>query len=326
MPARLNVLLFVIASTACGGKSTAAPSTSPSTFSLDGTVIGGSAFTGITTALTGATVSIVNGPNAGRSANTDAAGHFTFTALQQSGFTVIASAAGYASQTRSVTLTSNQTVDFELVQPSASIVLTGRVMDAATSAPIPGATVSINGRSAAMTDAAGNYTLNGLLDAGLTNFTYVSANGYASDYHYIRGTTQNARLYRIERITAGDSKALTVTPTDTLCVNNVQDEPGIGPDYLCRSVRVVAPSDGVITIEADSTVDGAYARMEVETVGVSPCCSERIENPTSLRVASGTEIVINVEMLGSSVTSQSFVIKTSIVTPMNLLQQLHRGQ
>jgi hypothetical protein len=68
-------------------------------------------------------------------------------------------------------------------------------------------------------------------------------------------------------------------------------------------VSVVAPHDGAVTIEAASTQDGAHQRLEVETVGASPCCSERIGNPTTIQVTAGTVIVVNVEMLSSSTSA-----------------------
>ena len=197
--------------------------------------------------------------------------------------------------------------------PGEPFVLTGQVTDATTSAPISGATVSINGRYRTTTDSSGNYSDAGKLDAGGNyDFTYVSANGYASDYRYIRATSQNVRLYRINRIMAGDSTSVTVDPDDTLCVNNLQDFPGLGPDYVCRSVRVVAPSDGVMTLEAVSTQSGAHPPLEVETVGAPLCCSERMGNPTSIQVTAGTEVVAHVEMVSSSTISQSFTLSTSM--------------
>jgi hypothetical protein len=111
---------------------------------------------------------------------------------------------------------------------------------------------------------------------------------------------------------AGDSVAVTVAPDDTLCVNNVQDTPGLGQDYVCRSVRVVAPSDGVMTVEAISTQNGARPPLEVETVGVSPCCSERLGNPVSIQLTAGTEVVVNVEMFLGSTASQSFTLNTTL--------------
>jgi hypothetical protein len=56
-------------------------------------------------------------------------------------------------------------------------MLTGRVTDASTSAPIAGATVSINGRYRTTTDGSGQYSVTGLLDYGSNHdFTYTSAN------------------------------------------------------------------------------------------------------------------------------------------------------
>jgi len=197
--------------------------------------------------------------------------------------------------------------------PPQTILLTGQVTDSITASPISGATVSINGRYRTTTNGSGRYSLTGLLDAGRNgDFTYVSANNYTSDYRYIRGTSQNVQLYRITRITAGDSTIVSVAPDDTLCVNNVQDTLGVGQDYVCRSVRVVAPANGVMTLEALSTQAGARPGLEVETVGVSPCCSERVGNPVSIPVTAGTEVVANVEMVYGSAATQSFVLNTSI--------------
>lgn len=193
------------------------------------------------------------------------------------------------------------------------IELTGQVIDAATSAPIAGATVRINGRYSSVTDPSGKYIVSGLLDAGAGyDFTFVSAADYVSDYRYIRSSTQDVRLNRIERIAAGESKFITVEPNDTLCVNNMQDSPGLGQDYVCRSIRVIARSDGILTIEAVSTQTGMHPLLEVETVGVQPCCSERLGNPTSIQVRAGTELVANVEMSFGSTTSQSFMLTTSM--------------
>ena len=195
-------------------------------------------------------------------------------------FTINVSAASHISQSLGVTLTSNRTLNFSLRPQPGAITLTGRVTNAATDGPIAGAVVSINGRYRGTTDNSGHYTVAGLLDYGRSyDYTYVSAENYFPDYRYIKGrTVQNVRLQRIERIVAGQSKLVTIAPDDTLCVNNVQDTPGIGQDYLCSSVLVLAPNDGVVTIEAVSTQDGGYPPLEVETVGVSPCCSERMGN------------------------------------------------
>jgi hypothetical protein len=80
-------------------------------------------------------------------------------------------------------------------------------------------------------------------------------------------------------------------------------------------VFVTVPNDGAVTIEAISTQDGSHPPLEVETRGVSPCCSERMGNPTTIRVTAGTTIVVNVEMLWGSTSTQSFVVNTSSPAP-----------
>ena len=63
---------------------------------------------------------IADGPNAGRSTRTDAAGNYSLAELLQSGFTVNMSASNYLSQSKGVTLTSDQTLSFQLIpQPRA---------------------------------------------------------------------------------------------------------------------------------------------------------------------------------------------------------------
>jgi hypothetical protein len=158
----------------------------------------------------------------------------------------------------------------------------------------------------------------GSLDTGLhLNVTSVLANDYARDVRSIQGTAQNVRLHRIERMVAGGSTVVAVAPDDTLCVNTLQDLLGRGPDYVCRSVRVVAPIDGILMLEALSTPGGARPPLEVEIVAIAApgkpgCCAERLENPTSMVVTAGTEVVANIEMLSRSTNAQSFTLITSV--------------
>lgn len=200
------------------------------------------------------------------------------------------------------------------VPPSraAQITLTGRVIDSDSSDPIAEAVVSINGRYSARSDASGGDSVAGLLDYGF-DYTFVSAPGYESDYRFISGMLdgrQDFRLRPIDRIHAGESKVVTVAPNDTLCVNNVQDMPGVGPSFLCRSVRVLALSDGTLTIEVVSPQPGEPPQVEVETVNAPVCCSERIENPTSLQVKAGIEVRVSVEIPWGSPTSRSFIVRS----------------
>lgn len=307
-------LLFTLVSVwSCGGKKEDVVGPSPvpsssSTFSLGGTVVDSETRVGVA----GVAVTIVDGPDKGAVASTDSGGSYRFAALQQAGFTVSVSAPAYIPQSLGVTLTANRQIDFSLRHQPASTTLTGRVTDAVSGGGLAGAVVSINGRYRVTADGSGNFTVLGLLDYGLNlNFTYVAAANYVADYRYIRGAVQNVRLRPIERITAGDSRVVTIEPTDTLCVNNAQDMPGVGPDYVCHTLFVVAPVAGAVTIEALSLQDGAHPPLEVETVGSTRCCSERLGNPTTIDVAAGTVIAVNVEMLASAAANQSFTVTTS---------------
>src|SRR5262249_10584187 len=109
---RLCASVSLIVAIACSKSTPTAPSQTPppQTFSLSGRVTDNTT----STPIVGATLSIADGPNAGKSAMSDASGNYTFTGLQQSGFTVTASARTYLSQSKSVTLTANQTLDFTL--------------------------------------------------------------------------------------------------------------------------------------------------------------------------------------------------------------------
>jgi len=94
---------------------TTTPGAAPATFSLSGRVTDSGTGAGIG----GATVSVADGPNARKSAATDASGTYRLTALQQSGFTVTASALNYVSQSKGVTLTSDQALSFALTRQPA---------------------------------------------------------------------------------------------------------------------------------------------------------------------------------------------------------------
>ena len=85
-----TVLLLVLAglAAACSKSSPTAPT--PATWSLSGTV---SAAGGGPISL--ATIAILDGPEAGKQATSDAAGRYAFSGLQQAGFSVRATANGF---------------------------------------------------------------------------------------------------------------------------------------------------------------------------------------------------------------------------------------
>lgn len=108
------LVLVALFAVGCGSSATTAPTppapaTTPSTFTLSGTV---SSTTGA--GISGATVRIVDGGNAGKSTTTTGAGTYSFIGLSVSGMTVNASAPYYSAAAKGVTLTSSQNVDFQL--------------------------------------------------------------------------------------------------------------------------------------------------------------------------------------------------------------------
>jgi Carboxypeptidase regulatory-like domain len=311
---------WLVAALACGSKDTTTPSSptapAPTGLSLGGTVLGHQQASS-SIPIPGATVSIISGPDTGKSTLTDDSGNFSLKGLHQDHIVVSVSAVGYLSGSALVSQAQPPTVF--LVPTGASIVLTGTVTDASTSAPISGATVSINSRYATTSDESGNYSVSGYLDQGPSSVVYVYfASGYENYARYIRGTlSQSFQLQRIERITAGDSWSVTVGPDDSLCYNNSQDpqEGTPGGGYRCRRVRVLAPVSGVMMLEAVSTSGGVRpAPLEVERL-VGPCCAEPMGNPTSIEVTAGTEVGVFVELPESATASQSFILNTSMAGP-----------
>lgn len=93
-----------------GGSPTQPAASTPTTFSLSGTLTDGQTGRGIS----GARAVIADGPNANRSATADGSGHYSFSGLTQSGFTVNFTAQYYNPTSQGVTLTSNQTVNATL--------------------------------------------------------------------------------------------------------------------------------------------------------------------------------------------------------------------
>jgi hypothetical protein len=115
----LFVLLLTVG--ACGGRNrttTLSPPTilTPTTFQLSGEVTDSATGAGIP----GATVSIIGGPNAGKSTTTIVTGHFVFIALPRSAFTVNVCAENYVCQSKDVTFTTMQTLSFQLIRSGIS--------------------------------------------------------------------------------------------------------------------------------------------------------------------------------------------------------------
>lgn len=105
---------LILLATSCGGGSSPAPTPSPTppatpTYTLSGRVTNEAAVP-----IGGATVEVMDGPNAGRSAQTNNSGNYSLAGLSQSGFTARATADYHRSASMGVTLTADRTVNFQL--------------------------------------------------------------------------------------------------------------------------------------------------------------------------------------------------------------------
>ena len=171
---------------------TSTPSTAPMTFALSGLVTDSATAAGIPNA----NVSIADGPNVGRSTRTDASGNYAFTDLQQSGFTVNVSASTYVSQSKGVTLTSNQMLSFQLIrQPTTP----------APSPPPSGATVITFASLIANGASVSTYTESGVTVSAAAG-AWEASTTYGNPAPFIRfygaqGTTATGEV----RVTAGGS-------------------------------------------------------------------------------------------------------------------------
>ncbi len=107
--------------------------------------------------LSGALVSVTAGANLGRTATTDASGRYGMASLSTGAMTLAITAQGFAAQSATVTLATDQSASFALVP--TSLLTNGRAIDALTDAAYPGLTVSVDGMLAGTTDGAGSFSL-----------------------------------------------------------------------------------------------------------------------------------------------------------------------
>lgn len=111
------VLLLALFATACGSDSNPNGPTPPTTTTIPQAVthtLSGVVMSSTGSTITGATVRVADGANAGRSATTTAGGVFTLANLQPSGFTLNATALNYQPSGVGVNLTSDQNVTVTL--------------------------------------------------------------------------------------------------------------------------------------------------------------------------------------------------------------------
>jgi hypothetical protein len=172
-----------------------------------------------------------------------------------------------------------------------------------------------------VTDGAGFYRLDFAANRDAGGFiarVKAESPGHDTAYYNIRpevstsqNASQNIHLYRIKRISAGESTVMTLLPSDTLCGGNTSES-------VCRKVHIVAPSDGLMTIEIVPTPStGAYS-LGAQVVGGPPgfFCGDD-DDLCSIPVTAGADVVatIGIFFFWTFPDSQTFLLKTSLVRP-----------
>ena len=143
---------------ACDKKNPAAPTSTPSggsaaTFAITGTVRadGGAP-------LQGARVEVTSAPQSGRSTTSDPSGRYLLNNLQAGSVALQVSAPGHGPRSTTLSLSSDQVVDFSLPLAANLPSVGGRVIDALTQAGLGGVSVVGDGISCS-SDANGQFSL-----------------------------------------------------------------------------------------------------------------------------------------------------------------------
>ena len=167
---------------------------------------------------------------------------------------------------------------------------------------------------AALTDAAGAYRIafsSNPWNAGSRGRGAARAelivDGYEWYYRTVIATApqlvENFRLNPLRRIAAGESVALSMTQDDGECVAGLSWTLAT----VCRTVSVRTPAPGSLTVQAIGVGDAGQPLVSV-------CCvsgDDRGGNPVTLPVSAGNESTVEVGLLGSVMTAQPIVVKTS---------------
>ena len=169
------------------------------------------------------------------------------------------------------------------------------------------------------TDSKGRYTLTVAADQpasiGMQLFAgdaYEEENQVMVPVGSGSAQTQNFNAHEMPQIAAGDSLAVTVSPSNSACFNDLQKVGGWAIDQpRCRTIRVMPAADGVLHVDAVSTQGGAASGLEIEDAALQ---NEHLGNPASVRVTAGKYVRVNVEIPYNS-PSQTFMVRTSLTPP-----------
>jgi hypothetical protein len=179
--------------------------------------------------ISGATVTIADGPDAGKSVTTSGSGTYTLTGLQQASFTITVSAAGFVTESMKVTAGPNQFVAIVLAFTALNVELYDALIYEDVYRQVPGATVQLmdgpQAGASAMTDANGVVHFEGAFGAPLT--LSIRKDGYypiqTTAQIYSSGPPGTARidfeLKAPDLVQLGSGKYSITIATDGSCLN-----------------------------------------------------------------------------------------------------------
>jgi hypothetical protein len=131
----------------------------PAMATISGMVLAGPQPSPNAGALSSATVEITTGANRGRSAAADASGHYRLEDLIQESVTIVARAPGYVTQSRSLLLDADETLDFTLPPVVPTLATSGRVFSALTQTGLAGIAIEVDGLDPTVSEAGGLFTV-----------------------------------------------------------------------------------------------------------------------------------------------------------------------
>ncbi len=129
-----------------------------------GTLVGHVSNAADSTAIPGATIDILSGSIIIATGITDSSGNYTILSLPPGNYVARATATNFQTATQGITILSNQTSTANFALQPLPGTISGQVINAVTSAPIPGAVVNVTQGvvliASAVTDANGHYSVN----------------------------------------------------------------------------------------------------------------------------------------------------------------------
>ena len=169
------------------------------------------------------------------------------------------------------------------------------------------------------TDANGHYTLTVAADQPASiGMQLFAGDAYEEENQVMvpvgpgSAQTMNFHVHQMRQIAAGDSIAVTVSPTNSACFNALQPVGGWPiNEPRCRTILVMPAADGVLHVDGVSTQGGAASGLEIEDAALQ---NEHLGNPGSIQVTAGKYVRVNVEIPNNS-PGQTFMVHTSLTPP-----------